>query len=135
MGSDMTVANCSHFDQFGCVEANGFHLSLAAIDLNRSGVDHQVLNATGDQEAMEPKAVPASLVATDDRRLLGKAEATLGLLHFNQQRRRVAPSDGAQSRLLSHADCEGEFPVLPAQFEGEIEHWPGCHGRLNRVSC
>jgi hypothetical protein len=45
------------------VDPVGFDPSRPSVHRDRRRIDHQVLNAVGDQEAVQPEAVAASLVA------------------------------------------------------------------------
>jgi hypothetical protein len=72
-----------------------------------------------DEEAMEPEAVAAGLVAGGDGGVVGQPEARLGLLDLGQEEVGVAGGDGAEASLLAGADGDGELPGVPAQLEGQ----------------
>ena len=52
-------------EQALAVQTVGLHVAQPAVHLDRSGIDHLVLDAHASQVPMQPEAVPARLVATD----------------------------------------------------------------------
>src|SRR5262249_38397589 len=116
MGTD------EHFYELDGVERVGLGPPHPAVDLDAGGVDDAGGDGFGDQEAMEPEAVAAGLVAGDDRGIVGEAEAGLGLLDLGEEDIGIAGGDGAESGLLAGSDGEGELPGAPAQLQGEVEH-------------
>ena len=76
----------------------------------------------GQEEAMEPEAVAAGLVARGDRGVLGEAEPLLGGLDLGQQSHGVAGRDRPEPGLLAQADGEGQLPRAGTQFQSHVKH-------------
>jgi hypothetical protein len=68
-----------------------------------------------DQEAMEPEAVAAGLVAGDHLRARGQVEPLLGLLDLEGEADEAAGGERAKARLLAG---------LPAASERRRGFWP-----------
>src|SRR5262249_53853302 len=117
-----------YINQFGDIQRIRLGSPLSAVDLDAGGVDHAVVDAVMDEEAMEPEAIAAGLVAGGDGRVGGQAEAALCLCDLAQQQLGVAGGEGGEAGLLAEADGKGELPGVPAQLEGEVEH--RCGGRV-----
>src|SRR5262249_55259486 len=98
-----------HGHQLGRVETIGLGAPLSAVDLDAGGVHHEIADALVGEVAMEPEAVAAGLIATDNPSILAEAEALLGLSDFDGQARKAPSRDGPQPRLLTQADGEGEL--------------------------
>jgi hypothetical protein len=123
-----------HFYEFCSVEAVGLGPPRAAVDFDAGGVDDQVLDPLGGEEAMEPEAVAAGRVSGEDRGVLGQAEARLGGLDLRQQGIRAAGRDRPEPGFLAQADGERQLPVLVAQLQSEVENRCRRHGRIPLVS-
>jgi len=104
---------------------------LTAIDLNACGIDDHVLDAVGKQVAVQPKAIPAGFVATNDTRVRRQPKALLRLGDFLVQRRQFAGLDRPQPGLLAVAGGEGQFPFIPAQLKGQVQN----DGRCGPIAC
>ena len=87
-----------------------------------------------DEEAMEPEAVAAGLVAGGDRGVLGEAEPLLGGRDLGHEGLGVAGRDRPEPGLLAQADGERQLPGLLAQLQGEVEHRGRRDGRIHVVS-
>ena len=127
-GPDLLLAvvpTHQHAHQLDGVEAVGFGSALAAIDLDTRRIDDEVLDAVSPEEAIEPEAVASGFVTGDNLGVLGKPEACLGGLDLGQEQIQGAGRDGSQSWFLCRADRESQFPGVPAQLQGEVEH-RGC---------
>src|SRR4051794_9839362 len=71
---------------------------------------------------MDPEAIATGFVAGYDLGVVGEAEACLGGLDLGQEHIQGAGRDGSESWLLSRSDRESQFPGVPAQLQGEVEH-------------
>ena len=83
---------------------------------------------------MQPMSIAAGLVATNYRGVGRQVELGLGRSNLVTQRRKVAILDGANAGIVGRLGGEGQFPVLPAEFEGEVEN-PGPCCRLSVSRC
>ena len=63
-------------------------------------------------------SIAAGLVATNYRGVGRQVELGLGRSNLVTQRRKIAILDGANAGIVGRLGGEGQFPVLPAEFEG-----------------
>jgi hypothetical protein len=86
------------------------------------------------EEAMDPKAVSAGLVARHDLGVRGEPEAELGLLDLAHDEAGAASRNRADPGRLASANREGHLPTCPAQLQSHVKHGSSRRGRKNRVS-
>jgi hypothetical protein len=84
------VITNEHTQELGDVDGVALGAAGAALDLDGGRIDDQVVDAAGDEEAMEPEAVAAGLVAGADRGGLRQAEAAAGAVDLATERGEVA---------------------------------------------
>ena len=85
-----------HGQQLGNVEAIALGATLLTLDLDGGRIHDDVADADAQQPAVQPETVPAGLVAGTHGRVVGQAEAALGLGDLAEQAVPVACGDGAQ---------------------------------------
>jgi len=118
-GSLLTVVIADqHRQQLPDVEAVGLGALRATIHFDAGRVDHEILDVVGQEVAMEPEAITASLIATEDTSRSGQSEALLGQADFRLQGQRVACVDSALARALPRPDGEAKLPIVDTEFEG-----------------
>ena len=70
---------------------------------------------------MDPEAIAAGLVARDERRGVGEAEANASENDLPDQGVEVSGRNVVEAGLLAVAGGEGQFPGAGGEFEREIE--------------
>jgi hypothetical protein len=116
------------------VEKIRFGAAFASADFNRRGVDDDVLNSLMHQEAMDPQAVAAGLVARHERGVGGEPEPEFGLLDFAHDEAGAATRNRADPGRLASPENEGHLPRCPAQLKSHAKHGSSRRGRMNCVS-
>jgi hypothetical protein len=92
------VITHEHAQEFTDVDGVALGAAGAAVDLDRGGIDDPVVDPEGGQEAVQPEAVAAGLVAGADRRGIGEAEAAAGAVDLAAEGVEVAGRDGDAAR-------------------------------------
>jgi hypothetical protein len=93
-----------HGHKLDGVKPVGLGPALATVDLDAGPVDDDVHDVLGQDEAMDPEAVPSGFVTGDHLRLLGQAESHLDGHDLGQQHTEVPGPDRPESWLLSGSD-------------------------------
>lgn len=90
-----------------------------AIDQDRRRVEHTVVDATPDQEPVQPEAVTACLVAGDDLRRPAEPPRSLHQLLFDQRHQlvRIASLDAIDADLIGYRRVQGDNPRCLAQLQ------------------
>jgi hypothetical protein len=115
------VETQEHAHQLGGIETVALGPPPTAIDLARCRIDDNLGAALVGQPAVQPEAIVAGLVATDDGGIIGQAETAFGLVDLLEQAGQVACPDGAEPRRLSVSDREGELPFAPARLKSQVQ--------------
>ena len=119
-----------HAEQLGDVDGIALGAAGAAVDLDTGGVDDRVVDAARDEEAMEPEAVAAGLIAGADGGVIGQPEAAAGAVDLSAERAEVAGRDRDAARRQGRRGAEGQPPGGPAQLEGQVERRRGGRGTI-----
>ena len=110
-----------HGDQLDGIEAIGLAAARSARDLDRGGVDDDVLNADMSQETVNPESVTTGFVAADDPGVRSETEALEGFGYLLDHGFQVAGRDGGDPRFLAEAHGGCELPGLPAKLKCDKE--------------
>ena len=70
---------------------------------------------------MQPEAIAARLVTTDDGGIVGQPRASLGLGNLSEHPGEVASGEAAQPGRLAVPDGEGQLPLAPAQLKASCK--------------
>ena len=108
--------------QLGRIQTIALRTPLPPLDLDAGRIDDLIVHTAGNQLAVQPKAIAARFVATDHLGVGWQSEAFLGLGDFLLQPAQVTPWQRSQPRLLPMAGRERKFPLLPAQFERQVQN-------------
>ena len=104
------------------VDAVGLEAAVPTLDVDGRGVDDEVVRvSSGLEEAVQPDAVAAGLVAGDERHGVIQVEAPMGRGNLALKDVEVAGGHRPDARLLAETGGEGELPGTVREFEGEIE--------------
>ncbi len=111
-----------HTEELAGVDAVGLEATAAAVNLDGSGVDDDVVASwLGHEEAMDPEAVAASLEAGDERHGVRETKASASERDLAGQGVEVSSRNVTEAGLLSVAGREGQLPGAVREFEREIE--------------
>jgi hypothetical protein len=111
-----------HGEELGGVDTVGLDAAAAALDVDRGGVDDEVVTAgLRGEETVEPEPIAAGFVAGKESDGAVEMEATAGRVDLPNEGVKIAGRDGAQSGLLAETRAEGQFPGAVGQLEGEIQ--------------
>ena len=107
--------------QLGRIDRVGLDVLAAAVDLDGAGIDDDVVDALAGQGAMQPEAIATRLVAGADRGVGGQPEASLGLGDLLVEPGEIAGRHRAEARLLGRLRGAGQEPLVPAEFQGDVQ--------------
>jgi hypothetical protein len=111
------VVTDEHTEELAGVDAVGLETTAAAVDLDGSGVDDEVvLSGLGLEETVDPEAVTASLEAGDERHGVRESEASAGERDLAGERVEVSGRHVAETGLLAVAGREGQLPGAVGEF-------------------
>src|SRR5262249_42618846 len=96
-----------------------------------TGVHHHVVDAAVLQGAMQPEAIAAGLVAGADARVGGKLEPCLGLNDLLSETVEVTRGHSAQARLLGGLRGAGEYPLVLAELQSDVQGPGRGHGQIS----
>src|SRR5262249_60162495 len=96
------------------------------LDLDGCRVDDDVGDALAGEPAVQPEAIAAGFVTTDDGGIVGQAEAPLGLVDLLEQGDQVARPEGAEPGRWPVAEGEGQLPLVPAQRKSQMQTRDAC---------
>ena len=110
------VPTNKHRCQLHRIETIGLGSTPTPADLNRRGVDDDVLNAPLCKNPVYPETIPARFVARHYRSGCWEVESDFGLFDLVHDETNAASWHRANPRRLARADSEGYFPGAPAEF-------------------
>ena len=100
--------------------------TVTTIDFNAGRVHADVLHPLSHSTAVEPKAIPAGFVTTDDPGVCRSSKPPLGPGHLLSEAVDVPSCHCAFAWPLRHPGRETQFPGRDAEFKGQEQGRPVC---------